>query len=173
MQPSSAVVPMWMNALPVLVLVLVLAWRMSRPMRGIVVRLWNPRVIVIGLAGWLIYATDVMTPAPAWQIAVGVAIGVIVGIPAGFLRGKHTDVRPAEKPGVMYLGTSWQTALVFIGAFVLRFAARELMPHAGNLAAVTGDACMGFAMTLLIASYFVIFRKYEVALAQTRSAATA
>jgi hypothetical protein len=70
-------------------------------------------------------------------------------------------VRPTERRGVMYLGSSWITLLVFLAAFGLRSGVRALIPQHGSLTGIIGDALLGFAIAFIVASYVVIFRKYE------------
>jgi hypothetical protein len=109
----------------------------------------------------VIYANGVINPAPPLEIALGLLVGVVVGIPFGILRGMHTDVRPTDRPGVMYLGSSWVTLVIFAAAFGLRYAVRALMPQHGSLTATIGDGALAFAIAFIAAAYFVIFRKYE------------
>jgi hypothetical protein len=109
----------------------------------------------------VIYANQQLNPAPPYEIAIGLLIGAICGMPFGILRGMHTDVRPTERRGVMYLGSSWITLLVFLAAFGLRYGVRTLIPRHGSIAGTVGDALLAFAIAFLVASYVVIFRKYE------------
>lgn len=138
-----------------------LAYRMIRPQKISVTRMWITPIFLCALTGWAIYANDLLNPAPLLEIAAGLAIGAIVGIPFGILRGMHTDVRPTERRGVMYLGSSWVTLAIFIGAFGLRYGVRELMPQRGSLSATLGDGLLAFAIAFIVASYVVILRKYE------------
>lgn len=131
--------------------------------------MWVTPIFLCALTGWAIYANQLLNPAPPYEIAIGIVIGAIVGIPFGILRGMHTDVRPTERPGVMFLGSSWITVLVFIGAFGLRAGVRALIPQHGSLTGIIGDALLGFAIAFIVASYVLIFRKYE-ALAKAGSA---
>ena len=131
--------------------------------------MWVTPIFLCALTGWAIYANQLLNPAPPYEIAIGIVIGAIVGIPFGILRGMHTDVRPTERPGVMFLGSSWITVLVFIGAFGLRAGVRSLIPQHGSLTGIIGDALVGFAIAFIVASYVLIFRKYE-ALAKAGSA---
>ena len=123
--------------------------------------MWVTPIFLCALTGWVIYANELLNPAPPYEIAVGVAIGALCGIPFGIVRGMHTDVRPTERRGVMYLGSSWITLLIFVAAFGLRSGVRALMPQHGSLAGTIGDALLGFAIAFIAASYVVIFRKYE------------
>jgi len=123
--------------------------------------MWITPILLCALTAWAIYANQLLNPAPPAEIALGLIVGAGAGIPFGLLRGMHTDVRPTDRRGVMYLGSSWVTVAIFAGAFVLRYGARTLMPHRGTLAATIGDALLAFAIAFIATSYFVIFRKYE------------
>jgi hypothetical protein len=160
-QANSGVVPGWVQLVPLLIVVVLLAIRLIRPQRISVTRMWITPIVLCALTAWVIYANAVINPAPPVEIAVGLIVGVIVGIPFGILRGMHTDVRPTDRPGVMYLGSSWVTLVIFAAAFGLRYAVRTLMPQRGSLTATIGDGLLAFAIAFIAASYFVIFRKYE------------
>jgi hypothetical protein len=147
--------------LPLLIVVVVLAVRMVRPQRISVTRMWVSPIILCLLTAWVIYANNMLNPAPPLEVALGLVLGGIVGLPFGVLRGVHTDVRPTDRPGVMYLGSSWVTIVIFAAAFGLRYVARMMIPLRGSLTATIGDALLAFAIVFIAASYFVIFRKYE------------
>jgi hypothetical protein len=112
--------------------VVVLAVRMMRPQRISVTRMWVSPIILCALTAWVIYANNMLNPAPPLEIALGVVVGGIVGLPFGILRGVHTDVRPTDRPGVMYLGSSWVTIVIFAAAFGLRYHAPSRKPHCDN-----------------------------------------
>ncbi len=169
MQPSSNV-PWWVQLLPLVVVVVVLAIRFVRPQRISVTRMFIQPLILVALTGWTIYATEALNPAPGWEIAVALVVGGIAGIPFGILRGMHTDVRPTERPGVMYLGSSWVTIVIFAVAFGLRALVRLVMPHRGSLSSAIGDALLAFAIVFIAASYIVIYRKYKMEAAGRLSA---
>jgi hypothetical protein len=141
--------------------VAVLAVRLIRPQKITVTRMWVTPIILCFLTAWVIYANQTLNPAPPSEIAVGLIAGALLGVPFGILRGMHTDVRPTEKRGVMYLGSSWVTLVIFAAAFGLRYGVRALMPHRGSLSGTIGDALLAFAIAFIVVSYFVIFRKYE------------
>jgi hypothetical protein len=143
------------------VVVAVLAVRMIRPQKISVTRMWVTPIILCFVTAWVIYANQMINPAPPLEIALGLVIGVLAGIPFGILRGMHTDVRPTDRPGVMYLGSSWATLVIFVVAFGLRSAIRLAMPQRGSLTGTIGDALLAFAITFIAVSYLVIFRKYE------------
>lgn len=169
MQQSNAAAPLWAQLLPLGIVVVILVWRSIRPTRISVTRMWITPIVFCALAGFVVYANQKLQPAPFFEIAGGLVVGIAAGIPFGILRGTHTDVRPAERTGVMYLGSSWLTILIYLIAFGLRFVVRELMPHRGALAGVIGDALLGFAIAFIASSYIVIFRKYESAVATAPS----
>ena len=101
-----------------------LAVRWIRPQRISVTRMWVSPIILCALTAWVIYANDKLNPAPLFEIALGVFVGALAGVPFGILRGMHTDVRPTDRRGVMYLGSSWVTLAIFVGAFGLRYGVR-------------------------------------------------
>jgi hypothetical protein len=123
--------------------------------------MWVAPIFLCALTGWVIYANQLINPAPPYEIVIGLLIGGLCGIPFGILRGMHTDVRPTERPGVMYLGSSWITLVVFVAAYGLRTGVRTLIPQHGSIAGTVGDALLAFAIAFIVASYVVIFRKYE------------
>jgi hypothetical protein len=123
--------------------------------------MWIAPILLCGLMAFAIYATNSLHPVPPFEIALGLIVGAICGIPFGIMRGIHTDVRPTERRGVMYLGSSWVTVAIFLVAFGLRFGIRQLMPENSSLSGPIGDGLLAFAIAFIAASYFVIFRKYE------------
>jgi hypothetical protein len=164
MQPDSMTSP-WVQLLPVAIIVIVLVVRFIRPQRISVTRMWVQPILLVLLTGWTIYFTETLNPAPGWEIAIALAAGAVLGIPLGVLRGIHTDVRPTERPGFMYLGSSWITVLIFVVAFGSRTVIRLMMPHRGSWSSAIGDGLLAFAITFIVASYVVIFRKYEAEVA--------
>ncbi|MFY9720433.1 MAG: hypothetical protein WAK16_12410 [Candidatus Cybelea sp.] len=150
-----------MQLLPLVIVVVVLAVRMLRPQRISLRRMWLSPLILCALTAWVIYANNILYPAPPAEIALALILGAIAGAPFGILRGLHTDVRPTDRPGVMYLGSSWVTLAIFAAAFALRYTVRLMLPNRGSITGAVGDALLAFAIVFIAASYFVIFRKYE------------
>ena len=107
-------------------MVAILAIRLIRPQRISVTRMWITPILLCALTAWAIYANQLLNPAPPLEIALGLIVGALAGIPFGILRGMHTDVRPTDRRGVMYLGSSWVTLAIFAGAF----ASALRRPHA-------------------------------------------
>jgi hypothetical protein len=163
MQISNAGAPGWAQLLPLAIVLVLLTIRTIRPTRISITRMWLTPIILCGLAAFAVYANETLQPAAPWLVAAGLLAGLAAGVPFGILRGMHTDVRPTDRPGVMYLGSSWITMVIFLGAFGLRFAVRDLMPRHGAISGVIGDALLAFAIAFIAASYIVIFRKYEAA----------
>lgn len=153
--------PSWLQFLPLAIVAIILIFRFIRPQRISVTRMWIQPIILVMLTGWVVYATEAMNPAPGWEVAVALIVGALAGIPLGILRGIHTDVRPTDRPGVMYLGSSWVTITIFIAAFGSRTVIRMLMPRHGSLSSAIGDGLLTFAIAFIITSYVVIFRKYQ------------
>ncbi len=123
--------------------------------------MWIAPIVLCALTAWVIYLNELVNPAPPLEVAAGLIVGALAGIPFGILRGMHTDVRRTERPGVMYLGSSWVTLTIFAAAFALRYGVRAAMPQHGALTGIVGDGLLAFAIALIAASYVVIFRKYE------------
>lgn len=134
---------------------------MVRPQRISVRRMWISPIILCALTAWVIYANNIINPAPPLEIALGLLLGAIAGLPFGILRGMHTEVTATDRPGVMNLGSSWITIAIFAAAFAIRSAVRSMMPHRGALTGTIGDSLLAFAIVFIISSYVIIFRKYE------------
>jgi hypothetical protein len=127
--------------------------------------MWLSPIILGAVVAVSIYASEMLNPAPPFEIALGLVIGAIAGIPFGLLRGRHTDVRLTDRPGVMYLGASWAAGLIFAVAFGFRFVVRMVMPHRGALSAVVSDALLAFALAFICTSYVAIYKKYQAEVA--------
>lgn len=154
------------------VAIALLVWRMARPQRMSVLRLWIMPFILLGVTAFSIYASMYATalqgvlPAPFWEVGGVLVIGAALGIPLGILRGRHSEVKPTDRPGVMYVHSSPFILIVWIAVFLVRQALRSLLPHAGAGAALVGDGLLAFAMGALITSYYAIYQKYRTAVQQ-------
>ena len=154
-------------------------WRMARPQRMSVMRLWLMPIILLGLTGFSVYANMYATalqgqmPPPDWQVAGVLIVGAVLGIPLGFLRGRHSEVKPTERPGVMYVHSSPLIIIVWLAAFVARAALRAYLPHAQAGTSLGGDGLLAFAMAAVITSYYAIYQKYRSALQQAPPAQVA
>ena len=138
-----------------------IAFRVSQPQRISVARMWIFVALLTVLAGFAVYESAVRFSPPAWEIAVAAVLGLAIGIPLGLLRGHHTQVSATERHGVMRLGPSWATALIYLGAFGGRFVIRLLVPSTSAAGNVVGDGLLFFAIGIIAATYFAVYRKYE------------
>ena len=163
MDPSTHSPPqpaVWNQLAIYLVIAAIVFFRYSRPMKMSIVRLFIAPVVFLALTVISIWASEQINPAPAVAIAAAVVTGVILGVPLGVAMSAHRTVRRTEKPHVMYVEPSWITAVIWIGAFILRAAIRLLLP-AGVTATVVGDGLVVFGISAILASYWVIYTKFR------------
>ncbi|HKU82233.1 MAG TPA: hypothetical protein VJP76_08705 [Candidatus Tumulicola sp.] len=165
--------PPWVQFLPLAIVAIVLVIRLARPQRISVTRMWVSPIILVVLCAAAIYFGETLHPAPPWEIAVALIAGAVAGAPLGILRGIHTDVRPTDRPGVMYLGSSWITGAIFIVAFGIRYAVRAFAAGQGQVSTALGDGVLAFAIAFIVLSYVVIYRKYQAELAGRLASAPA
>lgn len=152
------------NATQVLMWIVIAAlvlFRASRPQRLSVSRMWTMAVMLMAIAAFAMYEYQRLNPVPVWEFAPAIALGLAAGVPIGLLRGKHTVVSATDRDGVMQLGPSWMTALIYIAAFGVRAAARAVVPIASPLGTVVGDGALVFAIAIVGATYYAVYRKYE------------
>ncbi len=152
--------PVWSQLAIYVVIGAIVLFRYSRPMKMSVVRLFIAPVVFLALTVISIWASEAINPAPAWAVAAAVVIGVIFGVPLGVAMSAHRVVRRTEKAHIMYVEPSWVTAVIWIGAFILRAVIRLLLPP-GVTATVVGDGLVLFGISAIVASYFVIYRKFR------------
>jgi len=138
-----------------------IAFRVSQPQRISVTRMWIFVVLLIVLAGFAVYESSVRFAPPAWEIIAAAVLGLAIGVPLGLLRGHHTQVSATERHGVMRLGPSWATALIYLAAFGGRFVIRLLVPSTSAVGNVVSDGLLFFAIAIIGATYFAVYRKYE------------
>lgn len=143
------------------VVILLVLFRAARPQRTSVTRMWIFAGILMLAGVGAIYESVALFAAPAWEIAIAVVLGLLAGIPLGMLRGHHTQVSATDRHGVMRLGPSWATALIYVGAFVARAVIRIYVPPANAVGMVVGDGLVVFAIGIVGATYYTVYRKYE------------
>jgi hypothetical protein len=159
--------PFATTAIIYVVAIALFVWRMARPQRMSIMRLWIMPVVLLALTGFSIYANMYASalmgemPPPVWQVGGVLVLGAALGIPLGFLRGRHSEVKPTDRPGVMYVHSSPFIIIVWLAAFAARAALRAYMPAAQAGAALGGDGLLAFAMAALITSYYAIYMKYR------------
>jgi hypothetical protein len=153
-----------MNRENLLIFVIILAlvlYRSSRPQRTTVTRMWIYAGILMVLGVLLLYGSMVLFHPPLWEIIAAIVIGLAAGIPLGLLRGHHTQVSTTDRHGVMQLGPSWQTALIYIAAFGARFAIRAALPPTSAIGNIVSDGLLFFAIGIIGATYYAVYQKYE------------
>ena len=161
-QPS----PVFTVVLYVVVLGL-FVYRMVRPRKMSATRLLVLPVILLAisvLAVWGNAQSAQLTgaqPAPPLEVAAAMLVGVLAGIPLGMFRGRHSEIRPSGQPGVFFIHSSPLIIFVWIGVFAVRALLRYIMPHAGPMAEIVADGTLLFAMSALVVSYLVIYRRMQ------------
>lgn len=153
-----------------------LVYRLSRPQRLTTTRLFVMPILLLAMTAFAIWGNAMAAaqlgraPAPPLGIVLALVVGALAGIPLGILRGKHSEVRPTGRPGVMFVHSSPLIIIVWVAVFALRALLRYLLPNAGPSAGMIGDGLLAFAVAALITSYVVIYQRYQ-ALAQQPPAA--
>ena len=147
-------------AIYVVVIALIL-YRVSRPQRISVTRMWIWVGMLMLLAAFAVYGSAVMFHPAPWEIVVSAVLGLVLGVPLGLLRGHHTQVSATARHGVMRLGASWITALIYLAAFGGRFAVRLVLPPTSAVGNVVSDGLIFFAIGIIGATYYAVYRKYE------------
>lgn len=151
----------WTSILPLVFVVAIVAWRNLRPQKISLARLFLTPVLFVLIVGMVVWGNQFISAASPVTIAVSLALGVVLGIPVGLLRGKHTTVRPSERPHVMILDASWQTMAIYLGAFGVRYLARLVFPPTSALGSAIGDGALAFAGATIIVAYYVIYTKFK------------
>lgn len=149
------------NLLILVVILALVLYRSSRPQRTSVTRMWVYAGILIAVAALSLFESVALFHPPVWELAAAIVVGLVAGIPVGLLRGHHTQVTATDRHGVMQLGPSWQTALIYIAAFGARFAIRAEMSPTSAIGNVVGDGLLFFAIGIIGATYLAIYQKYE------------
>lgn len=148
----------------------VFVYRMTRPRRMSVAQLAVMPFVLLAITALAVWgnaqaaALNGTPMAPPWQTGVALTLGCVLGIPLGILRGQHSEVRPADKPGVMFVHSSPLIIVVWLAAFALRALVRVVAPRAGPAETLAGDAALTFAVSALVFSYVVIYQRYRAAL---------
>ena len=154
------------SAPPALTIVIYLAafalvlFRMSRPQRISVTRLWVAPALLVFVGIWVIYAEQSLAPSPTSYIVVATLLGIALGVPLGFLRGAHTPVQATPDPNVMLLGSALVPALIYVSAFAVRLLLHFVFPIGSVAGTVVGDGILVFAIAFLAVSYFAIYQKF-------------
>jgi Protein of unknown function (DUF1453) len=143
------------------VVVVLILIRAARPQRTSVMRMWIFAGLLMLVGAFAIYSSVVLVNPPVWEIVAAVVLGLLAGVPLGLLRGHHTQVSATDRHGVMQLGPSWATAAIYIGAFAARAVIRAVVPPTSAIGMVVGDGLIIFAIGIVGATYYAVYRKYE------------
>jgi hypothetical protein len=176
MHPAAQQAPLPMTLLIYAVVIALFVWRMARPQRTTVFGLWFRPILLVVLTGFVVWSANFamiatgQIPPPAWEIAIVLLAGAALGVPLGVLRGRHSEVKPTERPGVMYVHSSPVIVIVWIAALLARALLRYLLPGAQSGASIWGDGLLAFAVAALITSAFMIYTKYRQLTAQAQTA---
>ncbi len=157
-----------MTALIYIVVIAMLVWRMMRPARVSVARIWVRPAILVVFVALAVWGERFTAPAPAWEVAAILAAGAVLGIPLGILRGRHSQVQSTERAGVYVVRSSPFIVVVWLVAFVARGAIRYFIPGASHGATVWSLGFLAFATAAILASAFIVHQK----LGHAMSAAT-
>ena len=149
------------NLLIYAIIVAIVLFRASRAQRISVTRMWISGALLMLIAAALVFGSVEHFGTPLWEIAASAVLGLVAGVPLGLLRGHHTTVSATERHGVMQMGASWQTAVIYVAAFAARFAIRSVLPPTSALGNVVGDGLLFFAIGIIGATYYAVYQKYE------------
>lgn len=151
----------WTSILPLIVVVGILVWRNLRPQKMSLVRLFLTPLLFVVIVAMAVWGNQFTSAALPLAIAIALIVGALLGIPVGWLRGKHTAVRPSERRHVMILDASWQTMAIYLAAFGIRYLARAAFPPTSSLGSAIGDGAMAFAGSTIVVAYYIIYRKFK------------
>lgn len=146
--------------LPIILVVILVIWRNSRPQTMNEVRFWIPVALLVFLTGFMFYGLMRVDPDAITYGLIASAVGIVLGIPFGIARGHHSQVRLADKQGHFIVDPSLVVLLIWLGAFAARFLVRFFLPTAGAVTLGVSDGLVVFAMTSVVVARVVIFRKY-------------
>jgi pimeloyl-ACP methyl ester carboxylesterase len=151
------------TALIYVVVIALFVWRMMRPSRVSVARIWTRPALLVLFTALAIWGQQQTAPAPAWQVAAMLIAGAIIGIPLGILRGRHSIVKPTGTRGVFVVQSSPLIVLVWLAAFIARAAIRYVVPGASHGTTIWSIALLAFATAAIAASAFIVHGKLTTA----------
>jgi hypothetical protein len=167
---STTAAPVGMTALIYVVVIALFVWRMMRPMRVSVARIWTRPAILVLFTALAIAGEQYTAPAPQWQLALILVAGAILGIPLGVLRGRHSEVKSTGKAGVYYVHSSPLVTIIWLLAFVARGAIRYFVPGASHGTTVWTIGLLAFATAAIAVSAFIVHQKLQIVMQQARAA---
>ncbi len=153
-----------MTALIYIVVIAMVVWRMMRPSRVSVARIWVRPAILVLFVALAVWGEQMTAAAPVWEVAAILIVGAALGVPLGILRGRHSHVQNTERPGVYVVRSSPFIIIVWLAAFVARGAIRYFIPGASHGATVWSLGLLAFATAAIFASAFIVHQKLAQAM---------
>lgn len=145
----------------------IFVYRMTRPRKMTANRLLFMPLIFLAISALAVWGNAQSAqltgaqPAPPLEVAIATIAGILAGIPLGMFRGRHSEIRPSGRSGVFFIHSSPLIIFVWIGVFAVRALLRYIMPHAGPIAEIVADGTLVFAMSALVVSYLIIYRRVQ------------
>jgi hypothetical protein len=167
---STTAAPAGMTALIYVIVIALFVYRMMRPARVSVARIWVRPIILVLFTGLAIWGEQITVPAPVWQLIAILIAGAIAGIPLGILRGRHSEVKATDRLGVYYVHSSPLVTIVWLLAFVARAAIRYFIPGASHGTTVWTIGLLGFATAAIVVSAFIVHQKLQEVVQQPHAA---
>jgi len=110
--------------------------------------------VIVGIIGaFVVYSVVVAAPDQIAPLAIGGVVAIAVGIGIGFAVAHFTTVEVAE-PGVLLVRGSWITVGIWVGALLLRLAARWFV--SGGHTIIYTDAAVTAGPSLMLNAVLVI-----------------
>ena len=150
------------------VVIALFVWRMMRPTRVSFARIWVRPALLILFCALAVYSEQNTSPTPPLLLAAVLAAGALLGSPLGVLRGRHSEVRATDRPGIYYVHSSPLITIVWLLAFVARAGIRYFIPGAAHGATIWTIGLLSFATAAIAVSAFIVHQKLQAAMQQQR-----
>lgn len=150
------------------VVIALFVWRMMRPTRVSFARIWVRPALLVLFCALAVFSEQHSSPASPMLLGAVLAAGAAVGVPLGILRGRHSEVRATDRPGIYYVHASPFITIVWLLAFVARAGIRYFIPGAGQGATIWTIGLLSFATAAIVASAFIVHDKLQTAMQQQR-----
>ena len=155
-----------MTALIYVVVIALFVWRMMRPSRVSVARIWVRPILLVLITAAAIWGEQFTTPSPLWEVLAIVIAGALIGIPLGIVRGRHSEVKGTDRPGIYYVHSSPLVVIIWLLAFVARAGIRYAVPGASHGATVWSLGLLAFATSAIAVSAYLIHGKLQIVMKQ-------
>lgn len=156
---SGAQPPIGVTALIYVVVIAFFVWRMMRPARVSVARIWSRPIILLIITAVFIWAEQKAAPAPPMLVSAIALGGLVLGVPFGIVRGHNSEVKATDRPGVYYVHSSPLATIVWLVALLGRAAIRYVVPHASHGASIWTFGLLTFATSTIVVSAYLIHQK--------------